>query len=112
SFDSADQDFYKKKNENTEKRMENENVDQPANAPAAAPAVTQPAQVESRSQESSTLTVAREINAFGEMLGETELAREFIAGGKTVVEFRDAVKAKRGNSTPVPAKPPVELNAQ
>lgn len=101
--------FTKEETPKTEKRMENENENTPET-----PAVNQtvPATVETRSQESRELSTAREIEQFGAIFGETELARDFVAAGKTVPEFRAAVAEKRKSSTPVPAKPPVELNEQ
>jgi HK97 family phage major capsid protein/HK97 family phage prohead protease len=53
----------------------------------------------------------KEILALGEMCGDVELARDFIAAGKTVAEFRAAVHAKRQEAQTVVQKPLVELNA-
>ena len=102
------QDFYFN-NKPTEKRMEQEELENTPETPAAgaAPAAN-PAPAaqteEARSRESAALAVAREIEAFGTLLGEADLARDFIAAGKTVAEFRAAVAEKRQKSTPVPTQ--------
>lgn len=74
--------------ENTENQMSKENE---LNPPAG--------ETETRSAE---LATAREINQWGEEMGEVELAREFVRSGKSVAEFRDAVKAKDAGKTAVP----------
>lgn len=108
SLEETYQNFYITKNETTEKRMEEDELENtPANPPAAAPPATQPAQTENRSTNTETVSLrtAREISAFGDLLGETELARSFIVEGKSVEEFRAALLAKRAASTPVPPVP-------
>lgn len=82
--------------ENTENQMSKEKEENP---PAG--------ETETRSAE---LSVAREINEWGKELGETDLAREFARGGKSVAEFRAAVSAKDVKGTEVPP-PPVETSA-
>jgi HK97 family phage major capsid protein len=55
----------------------------------------------------------KEIQSLGEMLNETEMARDFIAAGKPPAEFRAAVNEKRkSGQTNVTQKPLVELNAR
>lgn len=107
SFDSTDQNFDKQKNENTETRMEEDNVENtPANPPAAAPSVIQPAQTENRSQtQSADLQTAREMLDWGELFGERELAQTYIAERRSVDDLRNAIAAKRAASTPVPPVP-------
>ena len=50
------------------------------------------------------LDLARELIAFGAILGNEKLAREYAEDGKTLAEFRTALKAKRSESTPIPPK--------
>ncbi|HEX3560368.1 MAG TPA: phage major capsid protein [Pyrinomonadaceae bacterium] len=46
----------------------------------------------------------------GELIGEVEMARDFLLANKTVAEFRAAVIEKRKNAPPPVQKPLVELN--
>jgi HK97 family phage major capsid protein len=63
--------------------------------------------------ESAELTRAREIHALGELLTETELARDFIAGTQTPDEFKAAVKAKRvAAQATTPAEEPEAVAAR
>jgi HK97 family phage major capsid protein len=54
----------------------------------------------------------KELLALGELLGEVEMARDFIAEGKDIVAFRAAVLEKRQKAQTVTQKPLVELNEQ
>jgi HK97 family phage major capsid protein len=49
---------------------------------------------------------AKEINEWGEVLGEPELARTFVRNNKTVAEFRTAVEAKNPMPTEIPTASP------
>lgn len=72
--------------------------------------ISAPAQVAAANTEFAR---AAEINQFGEILGETDLARDYIAAGKDLAQFRAAVAEKRSKAqTQVPAKPIVELSEQ
>lgn len=55
-----------------------------------------------------------EILALGEMLGQTELARQFIANEKTLAEFKEAARAALNKSQPVvqPGQNPVDLTPE
>lgn len=54
----------------------------------------------------------KELLALGELLGEVEMARDFVAAGKTAEEFRAAVHAKRQQAQTVVQKPVVEMNGR
>lgn len=61
-----------------------------------------------RSQEVSHLQEFKEV---GEFFGETELARDFAAQGKTIPEFKAAIVEKRAaKQAEVPAKPVIEFS--
>lgn len=91
---------------NKENTMEPDEIQDGApNAPANPPAVNAN-ENRAAAVPSQAILVAREINELGEMLGESALAREYVASGQTVAEFRAAVKAKTPPATQIPATKP------
>ncbi|HWQ34880.1 MAG TPA: phage major capsid protein [Blastocatellia bacterium] len=58
----------------------------------------------------SSMDKDQEILRLGEMLGEVELARDFIASNKTPDEFKAAVRQRRLTQQAPTPKPPVELS--
>jgi HK97 family phage major capsid protein len=59
---------------------------------------------------SPDLTRAQEIAALGELLGEVELAREYVAGDQTPAEFKAAVRAKQtAAQTQTPTEDPTAV---
>ena len=75
-------------------------------ASAAASAAPNTTQVEER-----TMNVQEEILKLGDMLGQVELARQFIANDKTLDEFKEAARAVLNKNQPAvdPGQKPVDL---
>ena len=65
-----------------------------------------PATEENRTVTTPALETARELIAFGSILGQETLARQFVEDGKTLAEFRTALQANRKPATQVPTKEP------
>lgn len=79
---------------NKETTMEEDEIPTPAATETNRAAATTPA-----------LETARELIAFGAILGQETLARQFVEDGKSLAEFRAALQASRKPATDVPAKP-------
>jgi HK97 family phage major capsid protein len=78
-------------------------------ASAAASAAPNTTQVEER-----TMNVQEEILKLGEMLGQVELARQFIANDKTLDEFKEAARGVLNKNQPAvdPGQKPVDLSPE
>jgi HK97 family phage major capsid protein len=81
---------------------------EPARALAAQPA--QPVITQVRSQMDKDENKDNELIRLGEVVGEVELARDFVLANKGVAEFRDAVIAKRAAAQSPTPKPLIDLN--
>lgn len=80
------------------------------NPPVQPPAEPQPL-TEVRTVKSMDQTQEQKILAYGQMMDEVEMARDFIAAEKTEAEFRTAVQEKRQKASPqLDNGPVVDLN--